>query len=179
TLLVGKGMGAKLDDDLSATRRFDEPVRTLHHVLERLRGRQAREHDVRLGAHVGRRAAGNAADFLELGERAAAIAHDPVAALDQVFADRQSDLAHANEPDRFHAYPSLRLDAHSLSLERLPRAYNHHPSSAYDRRCHIVPSPALQPKSETSDFGWRDREGAGNMIERFESPPPPPSPASG
>src|SRR6266699_6521135 len=35
------------------------------------------------------------------------------------------------------------------------------------------------PKSETSDFGWRDREGACNMIEHFKSPPPQPSPASG
>ena len=101
-LFVGDGVGAKLDDDLSAARRFDEPVRTLHDVRERSRGRQAREHDLRLGADVGRRAAGNAADFLELGERAAAVTHHSVAALDQVFADRQSDLANANEPDRFH-----------------------------------------------------------------------------
>src|SRR5262249_54052630 len=35
------------------------------------------------------------------------------------------------------------------------------------------------PKSETSDFGWRDREGARNMIEHFNSPPPHPSPAGG
>src|SRR5262249_53321937 len=36
------------------------------------------------------------------------------------------------------------------------------------------------PKSETSEFGWRDREGARNMIEMIEPfPPPPPSPASG
>jgi hypothetical protein len=35
------------------------------------------------------------------------------------------------------------------------------------------------PKSETSDFGWREREGAQHMIEHFNLPPPHPSPASG
>src|SRR5262249_25388336 len=35
------------------------------------------------------------------------------------------------------------------------------------------------PKSETSDFGWRDRVGACSMTEHFRSPPPQPSPASG
>src|SRR5262249_50782904 len=35
------------------------------------------------------------------------------------------------------------------------------------------------PKSETSDFGWRDREGACDMVEHFHLPPPHPSPASG
>src|SRR5262249_39542836 len=102
-LFVGDRMGPKLDDDLSGARRFDEPIGTLHHLLERLRGRQAREHDVRLRAHVGRRAARNAANFLELGERAAAVAHHPIAALDQVFGNRQSDLADTDEADRYHA----------------------------------------------------------------------------
>src|SRR5258708_34707965 len=34
------------------------------------------------------------------------------------------------------------------------------------------------PKSDKSDFGWRDREGARNMTEHFKSPSPQPSPAS-
>src|SRR5262249_19862878 len=81
---------------------FDEPTRTVHHLLERLRGRQTREHDVRLRADLGRRAGGSAADLLEFGERAAAIAQDSIAALDQVFSDRLPDLAHADETDGFH-----------------------------------------------------------------------------
>src|SRR5262245_44689846 len=36
-----------------------------------------------------------------------------------------------------------------------------------------------RPKSETSDFGWRDREGACKKIHVCSSPPPHPSPASG
>src|SRR5215831_7250629 len=32
------------------------------------------------------------------------------------------------------------------------------------------------PKSETSEFGWRDREGARNMIEMIEPFPLPPLP---
>src|SRR5262249_24238868 len=103
TLLVGDGMGAKLDDDLSAARRLDEAIGTLHHLFERLRGRQAREHDIGLRADLGRRAGGDPADLLELGERAAAIAQHAVAALYQVFGNRQSDLADADEADRFHA----------------------------------------------------------------------------
>ena len=103
TLFVRDGMGAELDDDLPSPRGFDQPIRTVHHLLERLRGRQAREHDVRLRADVRRRAACNAADFLELGERAAAVAQHTIAALDQVFANRQSDLADADQADRLHA----------------------------------------------------------------------------
>src|SRR5262249_18809617 len=102
-VLAGEGWGADADENLSPPGGFDQPIRALHHIFERLRGRQARKHDVRLRAHLGRRAAGNAADFLELGERAAAVAHHAIAALDQVFGNRQSDLADTDEADRFHA----------------------------------------------------------------------------
>src|SRR5262249_13661138 len=103
TRFVGDGMGPKLDDDLSGARRLDEPIGTLHHLLERLRGRQAREHDIGLRADFGRRAGGYPSDLLEVGEGAAAIAQHAVAALDQVFGNRQSDLADTDEADRFHA----------------------------------------------------------------------------
>src|SRR5262249_10092399 len=140
TLFVGDGVGAELDDNLSWPSRFDQPIRALHHVFKRLRGRQAREHDVRLGAHVGRRAAGNAADFLELGERAAAVTHHPVAALDQVFANRKSDLAHANEADRFHA-----LTLHCTS--RAPYAS----SSDWSEKFTLMPSePSITVHSRNS-----------------------------
>src|SRR6266540_1135598 len=55
-------------------------------------------------------------------------------------------------------------------------------------RTRVYPSSASlnRPKSDISDFGWRDREGARNVIETAcerihvaNSPPPHPSPASG
>ena len=58
---------------------------------------------------AGERAA-NAADLLELVERAAPIAEHAVAAFDQVFGDRQTDLPHPDQTDRLHAVlPSHRL----------------------------------------------------------------------
>ena len=53
--------------------------------------------------------AGNAAELLEFRKRAAAIAEHAVAALDQVFRNRQSDLADADEADCFHALTPLAL----------------------------------------------------------------------
>src|SRR5262249_48391041 len=91
------------------------------------------------------------------------------------------------------AHHPCRLDlaAHVFSprprqqaLERLPLSDC---SSDYNGRRHIVPSPACNrtrvypssvtingPKSDKSDFGWRDREGAATMIGAFS---PAPSPA--
>src|SRR5262249_48649864 len=117
-LLVRHRMGAKLDYDLSRSRGFDEPMRAVHHLLKRLRGRQAGEHDVRLGADLGRGACRDTADFLELGERAAAIAEHAVAALDQIFRSRQPDLADADEADRLHAL-TFRYARSAVSLRQL------------------------------------------------------------
>src|SRR5664280_2549545 len=54
-------------------------------------------------ADVGGRARRDAADLLELVERAAPIAEHPVPAFDQVFGDRQTDLSHPDQTDRLHA----------------------------------------------------------------------------
>src|SRR5262249_57635271 len=96
------------EEEWAGRGRLGGPVRTLPPLVERLRRRQAREYDPRLCADLGRRAGDDTADLLEFGERAAAIAQHPVAALDQVFADRQPDLADADEAHRFHgSHPSL------------------------------------------------------------------------
>jgi hypothetical protein len=69
----------------------------LHHVVERLRRWQASQN------HIGGRARRNAADLLEFVERAAPVAEHAIAAFDQVFRDRQTDLSHADQTDRLHA----------------------------------------------------------------------------
>src|SRR5262249_11151760 len=143
TLFVGDGVRAELDDNLSLPGGFDQPIRALHHVFERLRGRQARKHDVRLRTDVGRRAAGNAADFLELGERAAAVAHHPIAALDQIFGDRQSDLADTDEADRFH---SLTLRSYLTPALELKSS-----SSDWSEKFTLIPSePSITVHSRSS-----------------------------
>src|SRR5262245_34105411 len=132
-------MRAELDDDLSGTRRLDEPVRPLHHLVERLRRRQAGEHDLRLCADFGRRAGSDTADLLELGERAAAIAQHPVAALDQVFADRHPDLTDADEAHRFH----------SSHLALVPSTYAS--SSDWSEKFTLMPSePSITVHSRSS-----------------------------
>ena len=50
---------------------------------------------------------------------AAAIAEDPVAALDQVFRDRQADLAHPDETDGLHGVP-LNACSYGASLLEIP-----------------------------------------------------------
>src|ERR1051326_7402228 len=73
-----------------------------HAVPERPARRQAREHDVALGADLGRRARRHAADLLEFGERRAAKANHATAAFDQVFGNRHADPAQADKTDGFH-----------------------------------------------------------------------------
>src|SRR5262249_36278999 len=103
--LIGRWMRAELDDDLSRARRGDQPLRSLHHFVERFRRRQTREHHIRLRALIGRRFCRNAADVFELGYGAAPITEHTVAALDQVVRDRQADLADADKSDSFHCCP--------------------------------------------------------------------------
>ena len=101
-LLVLDRVRSKLNNDLSGVRRSAESVRPLHDLIERLRGRKAREHHVDLRGNLRWRARRNAPDPLELGERAAAISQHAIPALDQIFTNRQPDLARADETDSFH-----------------------------------------------------------------------------
>src|SRR5260370_5887944 len=95
-------MRTEFDHDLPRPGGVNETVRTLHHVIERLRRRQAREYDVDLRSDLGRRPRRHAADFFEFGERAPAIADHTPAALDEVLRDRQADLAHTYKNDSLH-----------------------------------------------------------------------------
>ena len=101
-LFVRHRMRTELDHDLAGPRRMNEPLRTLHHLIERLGRGQARKHDVGLRADLGRRVRRHAADLLEFGKRTAPIADDAPAALDQVLRDRHADLADSNKADGLH-----------------------------------------------------------------------------
>ncbi len=81
---------------------MDESAGTLHDFFERLVGRQAGKNDIRLRADFGGRTRGHPADLRKLIERAAAIADDAVAALDQVHRDRHADLADADNANGLH-----------------------------------------------------------------------------
>jgi hypothetical protein len=92
---------------------MDETARAVNDVVERVRRRQTRKHDIGLRADIGGRARRNAADFLEFGERAATKADDAMAAFDQVVGYRQADLADTDEANRLHDPPhSIVLRAH-------------------------------------------------------------------
>ena len=76
-------MRAEFDHDLPRPRRLDEPMRAMHHIVQRCGRRQARKHDIRLGADIRRRPCRHPADLFEFGQRVAAIADDAVSALDE------------------------------------------------------------------------------------------------
>ena len=100
--LVRHRVRTELNHDLPRPCGVHETLPPLHHVVERLRRWQAREYDVGLRADVGRRPRGHPADLFEFGERAAAIADDAPAALDEVLRDRQADLAYTYKTDGLH-----------------------------------------------------------------------------
>src|ERR1700730_1374079 len=107
-------MRAELDDDLPGLCRLHESRRTLHGVVERLGRGQAREHDLRLGADVGRRPRRHAADLLEFGERGAAKPDHAIAAFDEIFRDRQAYLADSDEAYGLHGTFPLSIFLMSL-----------------------------------------------------------------
>jgi len=74
----------------------------VHHVVERLGGRQAGEHHVGLGADIGGGARWHAANFFEGGERAATVADNAKTAFDQIIRNRQADFADADQTNRIH-----------------------------------------------------------------------------
>src|SRR5262249_38659126 len=98
----------------------EKAVGPAHDLLERGIVRQTGEDDVGMPADVGRRARRHAANLLELCERAATIADHRVAALDQVLADRQADLADADEADFLHALVPPSVLAHESFDSRSP-----------------------------------------------------------
>ncbi len=102
-LLVGHQMRTEFDHDLAGPRGMHQAGFAQHHVVERLRRRQTGQHDIGHRTDVGGRARCDAADLLELIERAAPIAEHAIAAFDQVFGDRQTDLPHPDQTDRLHA----------------------------------------------------------------------------
>src|ERR1051326_2894392 len=93
-------MRVERDDDLARPRRGDEAA---HDLVERLVADHAGEDDVGLCAHLGDARGARAPELFELRERAAPIADDRVAVLEQTGADRKPDLADADESDLFHA----------------------------------------------------------------------------
>ena len=91
---------------------MNEAARAVHHVIERLSGRQAGEHDVGLGADIGGRTRRHAADFCEFIERTAAVADDAIAAFDQILRNWLADFADADETNGVHlifqvAFPTI------------------------------------------------------------------------
>src|SRR5262249_60634163 len=102
-LLVGHGMRSELGDDLTWTRRMNETLRTLHDLVHRFRRGDAGKDEIGLLADVSRRFRRRSADLLEICQRAATEAHHAMAALDEIFTDRQPDFSDTNEPDGFHA----------------------------------------------------------------------------
>ena len=111
-------MRAELDDDLSRPRGMDQALRTVDDLVHRFRRGNAGQHHVALLADLGGRLCRHAAGLLEIGKRAAAIAEHAVPAFDQVFRDRQADLADADEANRLHSHS---LDVFLLSLSELQR----------------------------------------------------------
>src|SRR5262249_42701500 len=88
--LAADRMRSELNDHRAGTSRLHETLRPLDDVVQCFRRGHAAEYDFRLSTDVGWRACRRSADLLEIGHRAAAIAEDAVAALDQIFRDRQS-----------------------------------------------------------------------------------------
>ena len=93
---------------------MDQAPRAVDNIIKRFRRGQARKDDIGLRADLSRRTRGNAANFLEFGERAAAITDNAMAALDQIVGNRQADLADANDANRLHGPP--RFGAHDALL---------------------------------------------------------------
>src|SRR5258707_14257270 len=100
-LLVGHGMRSELGDDLTWTRRMNETLRTLHDLVHRFRRGHAGKDEIGLLADVSRRFRRRSADLLEVCQRTAPDAHHAIAALDDIFAERQPDFSASNESDSF------------------------------------------------------------------------------
>jgi hypothetical protein len=100
----------------------NEAARAVNHLVERLCRWQAGEHHVGLRADIGGRTRRHAADFFELGERAAAIADDAIAAFDQIIRNRQADFADADQTNRVHDRFQLSLHFDTLPLIVIARS---------------------------------------------------------
>src|ERR1700681_805224 len=100
-------MRTQLDNNLPRPRRLEQPFWSVHDVSHRVGTWNARENKICLLADFRWRVRRHAADFFEVGKRAAAIAEHAVPALDQVLGDRKSNLAYADKTDSFHSAPRI------------------------------------------------------------------------
>ena len=95
-------MRAELYNDLSVTRRVDQTIRPVNYLIYGLDRRYTGEDHIALRADIGGRLRRNPAELLEIGERTPSVAEHAVAALHEVFADWQTDLANTHHADRRH-----------------------------------------------------------------------------
>src|SRR5262249_60042275 len=82
-------------------------------------------------------------------------------------------------PDRTHSHHRCRMTTHGVDDDAITCATASPPPFAAELGFTRVRPPISWPKSDKSDFGWRDREGARNKTRQAHPPPPPPPPPGG
>ena len=115
-------MRSKFHHDLAESGRVNKPVRSKHNLVKRSIGGETGKDNIGLCRNILWRFHRNAANFFKIGKRATTIAKHPVAALDQMLADRKPDLADADKADCVHDsldwFHSRRCPIYVISMER-------------------------------------------------------------
>ena len=102
-------MRVERDHDLALAGRSEQALRTAQHIFERDIVRQTGEDDVGLRTDVCGATRRDSAKLLERRERAAPIADDGKSALDEILADRKTDLPDADKTDLLHVQAPAEL----------------------------------------------------------------------
>src|SRR5262249_61782184 len=71
------------------------------------------------------------------------------------------------------------MTTHGVDYDAITCATASPPPLAAELGFTRVRPPISWPKSDKSDFGWRDREGARNKTRQAHPPPQPPPPTGG